>query len=47
MLGALFIAAISDMLLLRGYSGGIQVLVTGVVVLAVLVAMQLQGGRRA
>ena len=41
-LGALFVAAISDMLLLRGYSAGIQTLVTGAFVLLAIVAMQLR-----
>lgn len=41
-LGALFIAAISDMLLLRGYSTGIQTLVAGVFVLLAIVVMQLR-----
>jgi ribose transport system permease protein len=41
-LGALFIAAISDMLLLRGYSTGIQTLVVGVFVLLAIVVMQLR-----
>jgi ribose/xylose/arabinose/galactoside ABC-type transport system permease subunit len=45
-LGALFIATLSDMLLLRGYSAGAQVAVTGVVVLIVIVATQLRRGRR-
>lgn len=42
-LGALFIALISNMLLLRGYSGGIQMLFTGVVVVVVLVMFELKG----
>jgi ribose/xylose/arabinose/galactoside ABC-type transport system permease subunit len=41
-LGALFVAAISDMLLLRGYSTGIQTLVLGVFVLLAIVGMQLR-----
>lgn len=44
-LGALFIAVISDMLLLRGASGGVQMLVTGAVVIVVLVLFQLRGRR--
>jgi ribose transport system permease protein len=46
-LGALFIAAISDMLLLRGYSTGIQTLVAGVFVLLAIVGMQLRRLRAA
>jgi ribose/xylose/arabinose/galactoside ABC-type transport system permease subunit len=41
-LGALFVAAISDMLLLRGYSTGIQTLVTGLFVLLAIVGVQLR-----
>ena len=41
-LGALFVAAISDMLLLRGYSTGIQTLVVGLFVLLAIVVMQLR-----
>ncbi|MCX6386405.1 MAG: ABC transporter permease [Solirubrobacterales bacterium] len=39
--GALIIAAISDMLLLRGYSTGIQIMVKGLLVLFVVVIVQL------
>lgn len=39
-LGALFIAIVSNMLLLRGYSTGVQVLVRGLVVLVVIVGLQ-------
>lgn len=46
-LGALFIAIVSDMLLLRGYSTGVQVLVRGVVVLAAVVVVQLHSRERA
>jgi ribose/xylose/arabinose/galactoside ABC-type transport system permease subunit len=37
--GAILIAVISDVLLLRGYSTGIQILVKGLLVLAVVVAV--------
>jgi ribose/xylose/arabinose/galactoside ABC-type transport system permease subunit len=40
--GAVFIAAISDMLLLRGYSTGGQILVRGVIVLVVVVLTNLR-----
>jgi ribose/xylose/arabinose/galactoside ABC-type transport system permease subunit len=44
--GAVFIATISDMLLLRGYSTGIQILVRGVIVLVIVVLTNLrQRGR--
>ncbi|MBS1678886.1 MAG: ABC transporter permease [Actinobacteria bacterium] len=46
-LGALFIAVVSDMLLLRGYSTGVQVLVRGLVVLAAVVIVQLLAKERA
>lgn len=46
-LGALFIAAISDMLLLRGYSTGIQTLVAGIFVLLAIIGMQLRRLRAA
>jgi ribose/xylose/arabinose/galactoside ABC-type transport system permease subunit len=39
--GAIFIAAISDMLLLRGYSTGVQILVKGLTVLVVVSLMNL------
>jgi ribose/xylose/arabinose/galactoside ABC-type transport system permease subunit len=39
--GAVLIAVISDVLLLRGYSTGVQILVKGVLVLAVVVAAHL------
>jgi ribose/xylose/arabinose/galactoside ABC-type transport system permease subunit len=39
--GALFIAVVSDMLLLRGYSTGVQVLVRGVIVVLVIVGLGL------
>lgn len=44
--GTLFIAIVADMLLLRGYSTGIQILVRGVMVLLVVVATQLWLRRR-
>jgi simple sugar transport system permease protein/ribose transport system permease protein len=44
--GTLFIAVVADMLLLRGYSTGIQILVRGVMVLLVVVGMQLWLRRR-
>jgi ribose/xylose/arabinose/galactoside ABC-type transport system permease subunit len=40
LLGALVIAAISDMLLLRGYSEGVQIMVKGIVVIVVVVFVQ-------
>ena len=41
--GAIFIATISDMLLLRGYSTGGQILVRGIIVVVVVVLTNLQG----
>lgn len=41
-LGALFVAAISDMLLLRGYGVGIQTLFTGIFVLIAIAGVQLR-----
>lgn len=45
--GALLIAAVSDILLLRGYSTGVQVMVKGLIVLlvVVLVHLRMRGGR--
>jgi simple sugar transport system permease protein/ribose transport system permease protein len=43
--GALFIATISDLLLLRGYSTGIQILVKGIIVAVVVVLTNLRRGR--
>lgn len=43
--GAVLIAVISDVLLLRGFSTGIQILVKGVLVLAVVVAVHLRTTR--
>jgi ribose/xylose/arabinose/galactoside ABC-type transport system permease subunit len=43
--GALIIAAITDLLLLRGYSRGMQILVEGIAVVVVVLLMQL-GSRR-
>ena len=40
--GAIFIATISDMLLLRGYSTGGQILVRGIIVVVVVVLMNLR-----
>ncbi len=40
-LGALLIAIVSDMLLLRGYSTGVQILVRGLVVVLVIVGVRL------
>lgn len=40
--GALFIATISDMLLLRGYSTGVQILVRGIIVVVVVVLTNLR-----
>ena len=39
--GAIFIASVSDMLLLRGYSTGVQILVKGLIVLGVVSLMNL------
>jgi ribose/xylose/arabinose/galactoside ABC-type transport system permease subunit len=46
--GAVFIAVVSDLLLLRGYSTGMQILVKGVLVLAVVITVHVRtsGGRR-
>ncbi|MEV0248992.1 ABC transporter permease [Nocardia sp. NPDC050712] len=45
--GAVLISAVSDILLLRGYSTGVQVLVKGLIVLAVVVLVYLRArGRR-
>ena len=43
--GAIFIATISDMLLLRGYSTGGQILVRGIIVVVVVVLTNLQGAQ--
>jgi ribose/xylose/arabinose/galactoside ABC-type transport system permease subunit len=40
--GAVFIATISDMLLLRGYSTGVQILVRGIIVVVVVVLTNLR-----
>ena len=40
--GAIFIATISDMLLLRGYSTGVQILVRGIIVVVVVVLTNLR-----
>lgn len=46
--GAVLIAAVSDILLLRGYSTGIQVMVKGLIVMLVVVLVHLRSrGRRA
>jgi ribose/xylose/arabinose/galactoside ABC-type transport system permease subunit len=45
MIGALIIATISDMLLLRGYSTGAQVLVKGAIVLVVVILVHLGTAR--
>jgi ribose/xylose/arabinose/galactoside ABC-type transport system permease subunit len=42
LLGAVAIATVTDLLLLRGYSSGVQVLVKGLVVLIVVVAVHLR-----
>jgi ribose/xylose/arabinose/galactoside ABC-type transport system permease subunit len=44
--GALLIAAVSDILLLRGYSTGVQVLVKGLIVLAIVVLVYLRARAR-
>jgi ribose/xylose/arabinose/galactoside ABC-type transport system permease subunit len=43
--GAVLIAVISDVLLLRGFSTGVQILVKGILVLAVVVAVHLRSTR--
>ena len=45
-LGAIFIATISDMLLLRGYSTGGQILVRGIIVVVVVVLTNLRERNR-
>lgn len=40
--GALLIATVSDLLLLRGYSTGVQILIKGIIVVAVIVLMNLR-----
>jgi ribose/xylose/arabinose/galactoside ABC-type transport system permease subunit len=45
-LGAIFIATISDMLLLRGYTTGGQILVRGIIVVVVVVLTNLRGRGR-
>jgi ribose/xylose/arabinose/galactoside ABC-type transport system permease subunit len=44
--GAVLIAAVSDILLLRGYSTGVQVMVKGLIVLFVVVIVHLRGRAR-
>ncbi|HUN32636.1 MAG TPA: ABC transporter permease [Trebonia sp.] len=44
--GAVLIAAISDLLLLRGFSTGIQLLVKGILVLMVVIAIHVRSNRR-
>lgn len=44
--GALLIATVSDILLLRGYSTGVQVMVKGLIVLFVVVVVHLRGRGR-
>jgi ribose/xylose/arabinose/galactoside ABC-type transport system permease subunit len=44
--GAVLIAAVSDILLLRGYSTGVQVMVKGLIVLFVVVVVHLRGRAR-
>jgi ribose/xylose/arabinose/galactoside ABC-type transport system permease subunit len=43
--GALLISIIADILLIRGYSTGVQILVKGILVLAVVVLVHLRGSR--
>jgi ribose/xylose/arabinose/galactoside ABC-type transport system permease subunit len=43
--GAVLIAVISDVLLLRGYSTGVQILVKGILVLAAVVVVHLRAAR--
>jgi ribose/xylose/arabinose/galactoside ABC-type transport system permease subunit len=45
--GALLIAVISDILLLRGYSEGLQILVKGIIVFVVVILMRVGEMRRA
>ncbi|WP_205473648.1 ABC transporter permease [Nocardioides sp. SYSU D00038] len=45
--GAVLIAAVSDILLLRGYSTGVQIMVKGVIVLLVVVLVHLRSKGRA
>lgn len=44
LLGALVIATITDLLLLRGYSTGIQIMIKGLLVIAVVVLVHVRGG---
>ena len=44
--GALLVAAVSDILLLRGYSTGVQVMVKGLIVLVVVVIVHLRTQER-
>jgi len=44
--GAVLIAAVSDILLLRGYSTGVQIMVKGLIVLAVVVLVHLRSRSR-
>jgi ribose/xylose/arabinose/galactoside ABC-type transport system permease subunit len=43
--GAVLISVISDLLLLRGFSAGVQLLVKGILVLLVVIAVQVRGSR--
>jgi ribose/xylose/arabinose/galactoside ABC-type transport system permease subunit len=43
--GALLISAISDVLLLRGFSTGVQILVKGVLVLVVVITVHVRTTR--
>jgi ribose/xylose/arabinose/galactoside ABC-type transport system permease subunit len=45
--GALVIASVSDLLLLRGYSSGVQIMVKGLIVVCVVVLVHLNTPRRA
>lgn len=44
LLGALVIATITDLLLLRGYSTGIQIMIKGLLVIVVVVLVHVRGG---
>jgi len=44
--GAFFIAAVDNLLLLRGYSTGVQILVEGITVVIAVVLVQIAGRRR-
>jgi ribose/xylose/arabinose/galactoside ABC-type transport system permease subunit len=43
--GAVFISVVSDLLLLRGFSTGVQILVKGILVLAVVISLHVRATR--